>query len=64
MKLIRLPRSSSGAKQDSILPVTHICSPWHCLWSRHKNQDINKDMSQDVAPLQVKASDELAQSMK
>ena len=29
--------------------TTHICSPWRCLWSRHKSQD----MSQDVTPLQV-----------
>ena len=29
--------------------TTHICSPWRCLWSRHKNED----MSQDVTPQQV-----------
>ena len=44
--------------------TTHICSPWHCLWSRHNSQDINKDMSWDVTAQQVKSSDELAQSMK
>ena len=40
--------------------TTHICSPWRCLWSRHKSQDV----SQDVTPLQVKSSDELARSTK
>ena len=44
--------------------TTHICSPWRCLWSRHKTQDINKDTSRDVTPLQVKSSGELAQSTK
>ena len=44
--------------------TTHICSPWRCLWSRHNSQDMNKDISRDVTPLQVKSSDELARSTK
>ena len=45
-------------------PWSLVVGPWCCLLSRHKSQDINKDMSQDVTPLQVKSSDELKRSTK
>ena len=45
-------------------PWCLVVGPWCCLLSRHKSQDINKDTSQDVTPLQVKSSDELKRSTK